>query len=112
MAIGLGVRHAKQGVPSLDDVVAEHPLALVDGATEEAGGARHADAQLAVVRDLQPLAQGLLEDRLVGAHLQGSGGASVLDRDLVGGDPAFEGEVAAERGVVFGEFEREWGWGG
>lgn len=85
VTIRSGVRDAEQRVSPLDDVIAEHALALVDRPRQQAGGTRHAHPELAVVWDLHPLVQRPLQDGLVGAHLQRAGLALVLDGDFVGG---------------------------
>lgn len=57
VAVGARVGGTEEGVPPLDDVVAEHPIALVHGAAHQPGRAGHTNPQLAVVRHRQPLLQ-------------------------------------------------------
>lgn len=81
--IGSRVGGAQERVATLDDVVAEHAFALIHGPTEEASGASHAHAELAVVRDGQAGVQSLGENGLVGFHLELGGLTLVLDHHFV-----------------------------
>jgi hypothetical protein len=82
-AVGARVRGAEQRVALGHDVVAEHAVALVHLPGDEARGAGHAHAELAVVRHVQALVQRAGQDRLVLLHLHHARLAAVLDRHLV-----------------------------
>jgi hypothetical protein len=82
-AVGARVRGAEQRVSLRHDVVAEHAVALVHLPGDQPRRARHAHAELAVVRHVQALVQRAGQDRLVPLHLHHAGLAAVLDRHLV-----------------------------
>lgn len=82
-AVGARVRGAQQCVPLRHDVVAEHAVALVHHPGDQPRRARHAHAELAVVRHVQALVQRAGQDRLVLLHLHHPRIAAVLDRHLV-----------------------------
>ena len=95
--VGARVGGAEQRVPLRDDVVAEHAVALVHHPGDQPRRARHAHAELAVVRHVQALVQRAGQDRLVLLHLHHPRLAAVLDRHLVrprrlrGGDAQLRG---------------------
>lgn len=81
--IGSRVSGAQESISTVDDVVAEHAFALIDGAREETSGASHTDAELAIVRDGQSRVQCLRENGLVGVHFELGGLTLVLDYNFV-----------------------------
>lgn len=82
-AVGARVGGAEQRVALRHDVVAEHAVALVHLAGDEARRARHAHAELAVVRHVDALVERPRQDGLALLHLHHPRLAAVLDRHLV-----------------------------